>query len=64
MTYKIRLGTYSGTVKNLTLPNRQAVENFISTYPENLPVGVSIKMDCDVLGIRGILRGKKERAVQ
>jgi len=33
------------------------VAQFISTYPTQLPVGVSVKVACDTLGISGTLRG-------
>jgi hypothetical protein len=56
--YKIKLETFSGVVKTIDLPSRGAVANFISTYPTQLPVGVSVKMSCDTLGVRGVIRGK------
>jgi len=27
-------------------------------YPQQLPVGISVKMSCDALGLRGTIRGK------
>lgn len=56
--YKINLETFNGTVKTISLPSRGAVAQFISTYPNTLPVGVSVKIACDALGVRGTLRGK------
>lgn len=56
--YKIKLETFSGTVKTIDLPSRGAVAQFVSTYPNTLPVGVSVKMSCDTLGVRGVIRGK------
>jgi len=58
MNYPIRLETYSGSVKTISLPSKGAVAQFISNYPEQLPVGVSVKISCDLLGIRGTLKGK------
>ena len=58
MNYPIRLETYNGSVKNISLPSKGAVAQFISKYPEQLPVGVSVKISCDLLGIRGTLKGK------
>jgi hypothetical protein len=58
MTYTIKLETFNGAVKTITLPSKGAVAQFINTYPNQLPVGVSVKLDCDALGIRGTLRGK------
>jgi hypothetical protein len=56
--YKVNLETFNGTVKTISLPSRGAVAQFISTYPTQLPVGVSVKVACDSLGIRGTIRGK------
>jgi len=58
MSYKVNLETFNGSVKVLNLPSKGAVAQFISTYPTQLPVGVSVKIACDTLGIRGTLRGK------
>lgn len=58
MTYKVNLETFNGTVKVISLPSKGAVAQFISTYPNTLPVGVSVKLSCDALGVRGTLRGK------
>jgi hypothetical protein len=58
MSYKVNLETFNGSVKVINLPSKGAVAQFISTYPTQLPVGVSVKIACDSLGIRGTLRGK------
>ena len=58
MTYTITLETFSGSTKKISLASKGAVAQFISTYPTQLPVGVSVKVSCDLLGIRGTLRGK------
>jgi len=57
MSYKVNLETFNGSVKVINLPSKGAVAQFISTYPTQLPVGVSVKIACDTLGIRGTLRG-------
>ena len=56
--YKLTLETFNGTVKTISLPSKGAVAQFVTTYPEQLPVGVSVKIACDALGVRGTLRGK------
>jgi hypothetical protein len=58
MTYTVKLETYNGSVKKINLPSKGAVAQFISTYPNQLPVGVSVKLSCDMLGVSGTLRGK------
>ena len=60
MTYQIRLETFNGSVKTLSLPSKGAVAQFINTYPDTLPVGISVKFDCDVLAVRGVLKGRKK----
>jgi hypothetical protein len=56
--YKIKLETFNGSVKEIALPSRGAVAQFISQYPTQLPVGVSVKIACDTLSISGTLKGK------
>jgi hypothetical protein len=58
MTYTVTLETFSGSTKKINLSSKGQVAQFISTYPTQLPVGVSVKIACDALGIRGTLRGK------
>ncbi len=56
--YKVKLESFNGSTKVIELPSKGAVAQFISTYPTQLPVGVSVKIACDTLGITGTLRGK------
>ena len=58
MTYTVTLETFSGSTKKIAMPSKGAVAQFISTYPTTLPVGISVKVSCDSLGIRGTLRGE------
>jgi hypothetical protein len=58
MTYTIKLETFNGAVKKINLSTKGQVADFINQYPNQLPIGVSVKLDCDALGIRGTLRGK------
>jgi hypothetical protein len=58
MTYTITLETFNGSTKKINLASRGAVAQFVSQYPNTLPVGVSVKVSCDALGVRGTLRGK------
>ena len=57
MTYTLTLETFSGSTKKINLASKGAVAQFISQYPTQLPVGVSVKIACDTLGISGTLRG-------
>ena len=56
--YTVKLETFSGEVKRIALPSKGAVAQFINQYPNTLPVGVSVKLSCDALGVAGTLRGK------
>ncbi len=58
MNYIVTLETFSGSTKKISLPSKGAVAQFISNYPDQLPVGVSVKLSCDALGVSGTLRGK------
>jgi len=59
MTYTVKLESFNGSTKKINLASKGAVAQFISTYPTQLPVGVSVKIACDALGVRGTLRGKR-----
>jgi hypothetical protein len=58
MSYTITLETFNGSTKKISLPSKGAVAQFISTYPTQLPFGVSVKVACDALSISGTLKGK------
>jgi hypothetical protein len=58
MTYTVTLETFNGSTKKIALPSKGAVAQFISQYPQALPVGVSVKVACDALSITGTLKGK------
>jgi hypothetical protein len=57
MTYTVTLETFSGSTKKINLASKGAVAQFISQYPQTLPVGIAVKMSCDALGVSGTLRG-------
>jgi hypothetical protein len=58
MAYTVKLETFNGSTKTISLPSKGAVSQFVNEYPNTLPVGVSVKIACDTLGITGTLRGK------
>lgn len=58
MNYIVKLETFNGSVKSISLPSKGAVAQFISTYPDTIPVGIAVKISCDLLGISGRLMGK------
>ena len=57
MTYTVTLETFNGSTKKINLVSKGAVAKFIMEYPQQLPVGISVKMSCDALGLRGTMRG-------
>jgi hypothetical protein len=60
MTYQIRIETVSGEVKKVNLTTKGAALDFIKSYPNHLPVGTRVKLDCDLLGIAGYVSGVKK----
>ena len=58
MTYTVTLETFNGSTKKINLASKGAVAKFVMEYPQQLPVGISVKLSCDALGLRGTLRGK------
>lgn len=58
MNYIVKLESFNGSTKSIALHSKGAVANFITEYPNRLPVGVSVKVSCDALGLSGTLRGK------
>jgi hypothetical protein len=59
MTYTVTLETFSGSTKKINFASKGAVSQFLSQYPTQLPVGVSVKIACDTLGLSGTLRGTR-----
>jgi hypothetical protein len=59
MTYTVTLETFSGSTKKINFASKGAVAQFVSQYPTQLPVGVSVKVACDTLGLSGTLRGTR-----
>ena len=59
MTNTVTLETFNGSVKKINLASKGAVAQFVSQYPTQLPVGVSVKIACDTLGLSGTIRGTR-----
>ena len=59
MTYTVTLETFSGSTKKINFASKGAVAQFVSQYPTQLPVGVSVKIACDTLGLSGTIRGTR-----
>lgn len=59
MNYQIKIETVSGEVRKVNLTTKGATLDFIKTYPNHLPVGTRVKLECDLLGISGYVSGRK-----
>jgi hypothetical protein len=59
MTYQIRIETVSGEVKKVNLTTKGAALDFIKGYPNHLPVGTRVKLECDLLSVSGYVSGRK-----
>jgi hypothetical protein len=59
MSYTVTLETFSGSTKKINFASKGAVAQFVSQYPTQLPVGVSVKIACDTLGLSGTIRGTR-----
>jgi len=53
----MKIETFSGAVKTVILPSKGAVAQFISEYPKTLPVGISVRVSCELMGLTGTLKG-------
>lgn len=56
---KLSLTTFNGNVKHFPFYSREQVYNFISALPAELEKSTSLKVECDLLGINGTIRGEK-----
>ena len=59
MTYQIIIETVSGNRKKVNLWSKGATLDFIKSYPNHLPTGIRVKLECDLLGISGYVNGRK-----
>ena len=59
MTYQIVIETVSGNRRKVNLTTKGATLDFINSYPNHLPSGTRVKLECDLLGISGYVSGRK-----
>ena len=56
----IKLTTTNGETKTINLPNKEKVEDFITSFSVALPIGYAVNIDAPLIGIHnGWLIGKK-----
>ncbi len=56
---KVTLTSYNGNAKHLPFYSVEQVRSFISALPAQLNKTTSLKVECDLLGISGTIRGEK-----
>ena len=57
----VKLTTTNGETKTINLPNRETVENFITSFSVALPQNIAVCIDAPLIGIHnGWLFGTKE----
>jgi hypothetical protein len=57
----ITLTTTNGETKKMTLPSKESVETFITSFSVALPIGVAVCIDAPLIGIHnGWLFGTKQ----
>jgi hypothetical protein len=59
MSYQIRIETTTGEVRKVNLTTKGAAKDFIKSYPNHLPVGTRVKLECDLLSVSGYVSGRK-----
>lgn len=60
MNYTMKIETFYGEVQTVILPSKGAVAQFITEYPKLLPVGISVRVSCDLMSLNGVLRGSRK----
>lgn len=56
----VKLTTTNGETKTINLPNKESVENFISSFSVALPMGYAVNIDAPLVGIHsGWVIGKE-----
>jgi hypothetical protein len=47
----VKLTTTNGETKTINLPNKETVENFITSFSGELPIGIAVNIDAPLIGI-------------
>jgi hypothetical protein len=56
---KIKLTSFNGNTKTISMPNEYLTKKYLSELHNNLPKVVTLQVSCDALGISGHLKGNK-----
>jgi hypothetical protein len=56
---KLTLTTFSGSRKAISFATPAQVRSYIGALPNALPKTTSLQVECDVLGISGVVKGNK-----
>ena len=55
----LTLTSYNGNTKKMPFYSKQEVLDFLSALPSRLSKNTSLKVECDLLAIRGTIIGEK-----
>ncbi len=55
---KVTLTSVTGTTQEVQLPSIASVNDYITALENNLPSGVTIKVDAPIAGVSGWVRSK------
>lgn len=47
----VKLTTTNGETKTINLPNKETVEDFITSFSVSLPIGYAVNIDAPLVGI-------------
>jgi hypothetical protein len=56
---KLTLTSFSGSRKAISFATPAQVQTYIGALPNALPKSVTLQVECDVLGISGVVKGNK-----
>ena len=57
---QIKLTTWNGSEKKMSMPDRSSVNQFIEQYANSLPIGTAVCIDAPIIGIHnGWIQGRK-----
>jgi hypothetical protein len=55
----LTLTSYNGNTKKMPFITEQKLREFLSALPSQLNKSTTLKVECDLLAINGIIRGEK-----
>jgi hypothetical protein len=56
----VAITTFNGNTKLFAFPTADHVHNYVKNLASVLPITMSVKVSCDLLGISGVIKGEHE----